>query len=72
MTYIDIDITETVTDPKVLEMESIPECISVTRYVVAIKPKEGMTNNREVYLTDTPGFSTIISVELHIANNIAI
>jgi hypothetical protein len=66
-----ITIVESVTDPKVLEMDSNPECKSVTRYVVAVKPKASMTD-KDVYLTDTPGFGATTGVESQIANNIAI
>jgi hypothetical protein len=66
-----ITIVEPIIDKKVLEMDSNPECRSVTRYVVAVKPKCHMTN-KDIYLTDTSGFGAAAEVEVQIANNIAI
>jgi hypothetical protein len=43
----------------------------VSRNVVAVKPKESMTD-KDVYLTDTPGFGDDAGVEVQIANSIAI
>jgi hypothetical protein len=50
-----ITIIEPVIDPKVKAMESNSECRSVSRYIIAVRPKESMTN-KEIYLADTPGF----------------
>jgi GTPase SAR1 family protein len=58
-----ITIVEPVDNPKVKKMESNPQCRSVSRYVVAVRPKESMTN-KEIYLTDTPGFVDTGGVEV--------
>jgi hypothetical protein len=67
----DITIIEPVNDPTVKAMDSNPECRSVSRYVVAIRPKKSMTD-KDVYLTDTPGFGDTGGVEVRITNSIAI
>jgi hypothetical protein len=54
-----------------MEMDSNPGCMSVSRSVVAVKPKDFMTD-KDVYLTDTPGFGDIAGVEVQISNSIAI
>ena len=52
-------------------MESNPECKSVSRYVVAVRPKVGMAE-REIYLTDTPGIGDTGGIEVQISNGLAI
>jgi hypothetical protein len=66
-----ITIVEPVDNPKVKKMESNPQCRSVSRYVIAVRPKESMTN-KEIYLMDTPGFVDTGGVEVQIANGLAI
>lgn len=58
---------EPIDDPKVKEMRSTPECKSVTRYVVCVKPKDTITN-KEIYFVDSPGFHDTAGEEVRIAN----
>lgn len=62
-----LTIVEPVTDEKVKNMHSNPECKSVTRYVVAVRPREHITRT-EIYLADSPGFSDTEGIEVQIAN----
>jgi energy-coupling factor transporter ATP-binding protein EcfA2 len=66
-----VTIVEAVTDPKVLEMHSNPSCKSVTRYVVAAKPKPEMKAG-DVYLADTPGWGDTAGIEVQLANNFGV
>lgn len=66
-----ITIVEKVTDQKVLDMHSNPSCKSVTRYIVAVKPKPDMKAG-EIYLTDSPGWGDTAGVEVQIANIIGV
>jgi len=69
MSYV--TIAEKVTDKKVLDMHSNPSCKSVTRYIVAVKPKVEMKAG-EVYLADTPGWGDTAGVEVQLANIIGV
>jgi energy-coupling factor transporter ATP-binding protein EcfA2 len=62
-----ITIIENVTDPRVLDMHSNPSSKSVTRYIVAVRPRSDITS-KEVYLTDTPGFGDSAGIEVQLAN----
>lgn len=62
-----VTIVEPVTDKKVLDMHSNPSCKSVTRYIVAAKPKPEITN-KDISFTDTPGWGDTAGVEVQLAN----
>jgi len=64
-----LTIVEPVTDEKVLSMHSNPECKSVTRYMVAVQPREHITTEN-VQFADSAGFSDTEGIEVQIANMI--
>jgi predicted GTPase len=66
-----ITIIEKVNDQKVVDMHSNPSSRSVTRYIVAVRPRSNITF-KEVYLTDTPGFGDSAGVEVKLANIIGV
>lgn len=66
-----VTIVEEVTDKKVLEMHANPSSKSVTRYLVAVKPKSKITTE-DIYLTDTPGWGDTAGLEVQLANIIGV
>lgn len=52
-------------------MASNPECKSVTRYIVAVKPKSEITT-RNIYLADTPGWGDTAGTEVQLANLVGV
>jgi hypothetical protein len=52
-------------------MHSNPSCKSVTRYIVAAKPKSEMEAG-DIYFTDTPGWGDSSGVEVQLANLIGV
>jgi hypothetical protein len=48
-------------------MYSNPACKLVTRYIVAVRPKDSVTKEN-ILLTDTPGFGDTAGVEVQMAN----
>jgi hypothetical protein len=66
-----VTIVEPVTDQKVLNMHSNPSSKSVTRYIVAARPRASITS-KEIHLTDTPGFGDSAGIEVQLANIIGV
>lgn len=62
-----LTIVEPVTDPKIMAMHSNPGSKSVTRHVVAIRPREQITRE-DILLVDSAGFSDTEGIEVQIAN----
>lgn len=66
-----ITIVEPVDNKKVLNMHSNPSCKSVTRHIVAVKPKPGVDSDG-YYLADTPGWGDTAGAEVQLANIIGV
>lgn len=62
-----LTIVEDIKDEKVKAMHSNPECKSVTRYVVAVRPKPEITK-AEIYFTDSAGFNDTEGIEVQVSN----
>jgi septin family protein len=66
-----VTIVENVTDQKVLDMHTNPSSRSMTRLIVAARPRSSITD-KEVYLVDTPGFGDLTGSEVQLANIIGV